>query len=117
MRFRGKSIRWKIVALLLVPLVSLVGIWAFAAWITSRGVLGLLDVGQIDDRIGLPAEVAVEALSTERYAALVYLADPRASGAAAQLLSAERVTDATFGTLRANGTDPGLRSLLDAPSR
>ena len=34
MRFRGKSIRRKIVALLLVPLVALTGVWTFATVLT-----------------------------------------------------------------------------------
>lgn len=40
MRFRGKSIRRKIVALLLVPLVSLTGLWVFATYITGKRMTG-----------------------------------------------------------------------------
>ena len=46
MRFRGKSIRRKIVVLLLVPLVSLVSIWGFATYITGRRGQQLLRRGR-----------------------------------------------------------------------
>ncbi|MGW7005540.1 sensor histidine kinase [Streptomyces sp. NPDC054933] len=117
MRFRGKSIRRKIVALLLVPLVSLIGIWAFAALITGRGVFGLLDVKEVTDKIGYPVENTIEALSTERRAAMVYLADPRNSQSEQNLRSAESDTDKSVSQLRANGGDPTLRGKLDAASR
>lgn len=52
MRFRGKSIRRKIVALLLVPLVSLTGIWGFATVLTGREVNQLFDTTFIVQEIG-----------------------------------------------------------------
>ena len=55
MRFRGTTIRRKIVALLLIPLVSLTAIWAFAATITGRAVFGRPDVQRIVDNVDYPA--------------------------------------------------------------
>lgn len=66
MRFRGKSIRRKIVALLLVPLVSLTAIWAFATVITSREAIQLMDAADVIDKVGTPAEDAVQAIQKER---------------------------------------------------
>ncbi|WP_269856381.1 nitrate- and nitrite sensing domain-containing protein [Streptomyces sp. RPT161] len=117
MRFRGKSIRRKIVALLLVPLVSLIGIWAFAALITGRGVFGLLDVKDVTNKIGYPVENTIEELSTERRAALVYLADPRNSQSEQNLRSAESDTDKSVSQMRANAGDATLRGKLDTASR
>ncbi len=117
MRFRGKSIRRKIVALLLVPLLSLVAIWAFAAWITSRGVFGLFDVERVTDKIGYPVENTVEALAAERRAAVVYLADPRRSTAERDLRAAQQATDKALTVVRGNSADPDLRGRLDSGSR
>jgi hypothetical protein len=47
MRFRGKSIRRKIVALLLVPLVSLTAIWGFATVLTGREAGDLFNVSRV----------------------------------------------------------------------
>ena len=47
MRFRGKSIRRKIVALLLVPLLSLTTLWAFTTVLTSREASHLFDVSSV----------------------------------------------------------------------
>ena len=75
MRFRGKSIRRKIVALLLVPLVSLTAIWAFATMLTGREAGQLLSVSEVVKKIGRPTEDTVRVLQRERRQTLVYLAD------------------------------------------
>ena len=79
MRFRGKSIRRKIVALLLVPLVSLTAIWGFATVLTGREAAELFNVSSIVEKVSYPTEDAVRVLQQERRQTLVYLADPRAS--------------------------------------
>ncbi|CAL2060592.1 protein of unknown function [Streptomyces murinus] len=79
MRFRGKSIRRKIVALLLVPLLSLTAIWGFATVVTGRDVAQLFRVSDVMQNIGYPTEDTVRVLEQERRQTLVYLADPRAA--------------------------------------
>jgi hypothetical protein len=54
MRFRGKSIRRKIVALLLVPLIALTSVWAFATVLTGRAASDLFRVADIVEEIGFP---------------------------------------------------------------
>ncbi len=76
MRFRGKSIRRKIVALLLVPLVSLTGLWVFATYVTGRQADELMTAGSIVEEVGYPLEDAVRAVQAERRQTLVFLADP-----------------------------------------
>ncbi|MFD8269715.1 histidine kinase, partial [Streptomyces althioticus] len=79
MRFRGKSIRRKIVALLLVPLLSLTTLWAFTTVLTSREASHLFDVSSVMEKVGYPVEDTVRVLQQERRQTLVHLADPRAS--------------------------------------
>ncbi|MFD8422499.1 nitrate- and nitrite sensing domain-containing protein [Streptomyces sp. NPDC059466] len=126
MRFRGKSIRRKIVALLLVPLLSLTGIWAFATVITGREANQLFHVSDVVEKIGYPTEDAVGVLQQERRQTLVYLADPRASEALTALRHSRTVTDRAVAKVRANaksdgmaeemgaGTDERLTIMLDA---
>ncbi|WP_405610255.1 nitrate- and nitrite sensing domain-containing protein [Streptomyces sp. NBC_00076] len=114
MRFRGKSIRRKIVALLLVPLVSLMAIWGFATVLTGREVAQLFHVSSVVEKVGYPTEDTVRVLQQERRQTLVYLADPRASDALSALRTTRDATDGAVTKLRADAKDPDLRDGLDA---
>ncbi|MFF9025830.1 nitrate- and nitrite sensing domain-containing protein [Streptomyces eurythermus] len=117
MRFRGKSIRRKIVALLLVPLVSLTGVWAFATVFAGREVAQLFRVSDTVEDIGYPAEDTVRVLQQERRQALVYLADPRASEALSALHRTRAATDRSITVLRRNAADQDTRDSLEADGR
>ncbi|MFF4213537.1 nitrate- and nitrite sensing domain-containing protein [Streptomyces sp. NPDC001796] len=108
MRFRGKSIRRKIVALLLVPLMSLTAIWAFATVLTGREAQSLFNVSHIVEEVGYPTEDTVRVLQQERRQTLVYLADPRASDSLAALRRSRAATDETVAKLRRNSKDEDL---------
>ncbi|GAA0337816.1 sensor histidine kinase [Streptomyces blastmyceticus] len=108
MRFRGKSIRRKIVALLLVPLVSLTALWVFATVITGSEAAQLLTVADVMRKVGYPAEDLVHALQKERRQTLVYLADTRRSDALADLRERQRTTDKAVAVFR-SGADGDLR--------
>jgi hypothetical protein len=109
MRFRGKSIRRKIVALLLVPLVSLAGIWGFATVLTGREVNQLFDTTFIVSEIGYPTEDVISVLQDERRQTLVYLADPRASEALTDLRRTRAATDYIVAKIRRNANNSDVR--------
>ncbi|WP_217165617.1 nitrate- and nitrite sensing domain-containing protein [Streptomyces sp. AC512_CC834] len=112
MRFRGKSIRRKIVALLLVPLVSLTAIWAFATVLTGREAGRLFSVSTVVEEIGYPIEDTVRVLQQERRQTLVHLADPRASDGLAALQRSRTATDEAVAEIRRNATDADVRDDL-----
>ncbi|MFJ8594678.1 nitrate- and nitrite sensing domain-containing protein [Streptomyces sp. NPDC093598] len=112
MRFRGKSIRRKIVALLLVPLVSLTAIWAFATVLTGREAGDLFNVSSVVEKIGYPIEDTVRVLQEERRQTLVYLADPRASDGLAALRRSRTATDKAVGSIRENARNPDVRDAM-----
>ncbi|MGW3664563.1 nitrate- and nitrite sensing domain-containing protein [Streptomyces sp. NPDC005141] len=112
MRFRGKSIRRKIVALLLVPLVSLTAIWAFATVLTGREASHLFSVSDIVEKIAYPTEDTVRVLQRERRQTLVYLADPRASDGLAALRRSRSATDRIVAKVRRNAKDKEVRKEL-----
>ncbi|MGW7193554.1 sensor histidine kinase, partial [Streptomyces sp. NPDC054838] len=126
MRFRGKSIRRKIVALLLVPLVSLTALWGFATVITGRQAVQLLGVAPVISKVGYPIEDVVRVLQKERRQTLVVIGDPRASAATAELARSRTATDTAVQDITANASNPKvvdqlspanaqrLRSILDA---
>ncbi|MGD9486179.1 nitrate- and nitrite sensing domain-containing protein [Streptomyces sp. TRM70308] len=100
MRFRGKTIRRKIVALLLVPLVTLTTIWAFATYLTGREAVHLTRTARLVAELAGPAEEAVQAVQDERRQVLVHLADPRRSDALSHLTLQQTETDQAVGELR-----------------
>ncbi|MEV0092710.1 nitrate- and nitrite sensing domain-containing protein [Streptomyces sp. NPDC050738] len=102
MRFRGKSIRRKIVALLLVPLVALTAIWAFAVFLTGRDALQLMRTGSIVEDVGYPLVDSVQEIQEERALTLRYLADPGASDVLTALRQQRLSTDSVLATLRSN---------------
>ncbi|EME97506.1 nitrate- and nitrite sensing domain-containing protein [Streptomyces mobaraensis NBRC 13819 = DSM 40847] len=113
MRFRGKSIRRKIVALLLVPLVSLTVLWVFATVITGMEADRLLSAAEVTRGIGHPTEAVVDALQKERRQALVVLAGPRSRSAGAarartaaltELRARQRATDRAAAALRSGAS-------------
>ncbi|MEV3874586.1 nitrate- and nitrite sensing domain-containing protein [Streptomyces sp. NPDC049906] len=117
MRFRGKSIRRKIVALLLVPLVSLTALWGFSTIITSREAARLLTVAEVVDKIGYPIEDMIQAVQEERRQSLVYLADRRSTAALSDLHRVAARTDALVAKVRENTRGSGVADDLDEESR
>ncbi|MFE2521195.1 sensor histidine kinase [Streptomyces mirabilis] len=113
MRFRGKSIRRKIVALLLVPLLSLTGIWAFATVLTGRAANQLFNVSDVVEKIGYPTEDTISVLQQERRQTLVYLADPRTSDALAALKRSRTATDRAVAKVRKNAKDEDVREEMN----
>ncbi|MGW5637012.1 nitrate- and nitrite sensing domain-containing protein [Streptomyces sp. NPDC003832] len=112
MRFRGKSIRRKIVALLLVPLVSLTAIWGFATVLTGREAQELFNVSSVVEKIGYPIEDTVRVLQQERRQTLVHLADPRASDGLTALKRSRSATDDAIAEVRTNAKDPDVRDAM-----
>ncbi|MYT36846.1 HAMP domain-containing protein [Streptomyces sp. SID8356] len=117
MRFRGKSIRRKIVALLLVPLVSLTGLWVLATYVTGRQAVELINVGNTVEKVAGPLEEAVRTVQAERRQTLVFLADPRASDALPLLLSQRADTDRIVAEVRESAGRDDVREALDPESR
>ncbi|MFF4369981.1 nitrate- and nitrite sensing domain-containing protein [Streptomyces sp. NPDC001594] len=117
MRFRGKSIRRKIVALLLVPLVSLTALWGFATVITGREAVQLLDVAYVIGKVGYPIEDVVRVIQKERRQTLVVLGDPRAVAATAELAKSRAATDEMVRKITANATDREVVDELSPTAR
>ncbi|MVO87333.1 HAMP domain-containing protein [Streptomyces sp. p1417] len=116
MRFRGKSIRRKIVALLLVPLVSLTAIWGFATFLTGREANKLIGTAKIIDELAFPVQDAAEVVQEERRQTLVYLADPRASDALAALRRSREATDKSVARVEYRAKHSDSRGSLDDQS-
>ncbi|MFF5896786.1 nitrate- and nitrite sensing domain-containing protein [Streptomyces argenteolus] len=96
---RPRTVRAKIISLLMVPVVSLLALWGLATVTTAQDVARLREVERVNSTVRAPVTSAVAALQSERTAALRQLAAPGTGHAAALRQQAER-TDAALGALR-----------------
>ncbi|MGA5699268.1 nitrate- and nitrite sensing domain-containing protein [Peterkaempfera bronchialis] len=128
MRFRSRSIRAKIIALLLVPIVALVGLWGFSTFTAIGRMWSLAQLSDNVDRFGGPVVDLGTAVQDERRAMVEHLVSPKSQIAAVALRRAESETDRRAAELRrqAAGKHAGdldgllrdrLTSVLDATDR
>ncbi|MCG6500583.1 nitrate- and nitrite sensing domain-containing protein, partial [Kitasatospora sp. A2-31] len=115
MRLRSSSIRAKIIALLLVPIVALTALWAYATLATTGDVWSQLEVSSTYKEFGTPVDQYAYALQNERRAAVQRLADPGSRSARDAFEHAQGVTDRGLAALRQK--KDGSNGRLDAAQR
>ncbi|MFF8610517.1 nitrate- and nitrite sensing domain-containing protein [Streptomyces sp. NPDC015346] len=96
---RPRTVRAKIVSLLMVPVVSLLALWGFATVTTAQDIARLRQLQRVDAEIRAPVTAAVRALQAERRAAVRQVAAP-GPGRATELRDQARRTDAAVARLR-----------------
>ncbi|MFI8287817.1 nitrate- and nitrite sensing domain-containing protein [Streptomyces sp. NPDC085614] len=96
---RPRTVRAKIVSLLMVPVVSLLALWGFATVTTAQDVARLRQLQRVDTDVRRPVAAAVTALQDERGAAVRQAVAP-AAARAAELKERMRDTDAAVDRLR-----------------
>ncbi|MDH6575250.1 nitrate- and nitrite sensing domain-containing protein [Kitasatospora sp. MAP5-34] len=100
MRLRSRSIRAKIIALLMVPIVALTGLWVYATLVTTGDAWTQLDVSAAYRSFSAPTDEYARDLQDERRAAVLTLADPASQPAKDTYLQAQAVTDRDLQLLR-----------------
>lgn len=101
-RPRPRTVRARIISLLMVPVVSLLALWGFATVTTAQDVTRLREARHADERIREPVAAAAAALQAERSAAVRQAAAP-GTGHATGLRRLARRTDAAVAALRLDG--------------
>lgn len=96
---RPRTVRAKIVCLLMVPVVSLLALWAHTTVTTAQDVARLRQLQRVDSEVRAPVATAVIALQDERVAAVRYATRPSADRERALKKLAAR-TDRTVSELR-----------------
>ncbi|MFF8840158.1 nitrate- and nitrite sensing domain-containing protein [Streptomyces sp. NPDC015130] len=99
---RPRTVRAKIVSLLMVPVVSLLALWGFATVTTAQDIARLRQLQRVDAEIREPVTAAIDALQAERRAAVRQVAAPGAARST-ELKDRIRHTDAAVGRLRLGG--------------
>ena len=75
-RMQPRTVRARIICLLMVPVVSLLALWAYATVTTAQDISRLRQVQRVDARVRAPVSTAVAALQAERLAAVRHATDP-----------------------------------------
>ncbi|MES4892904.1 nitrate- and nitrite sensing domain-containing protein [Streptomyces sp. NPDC096012] len=75
-RLRPRTVRAKVVSLLMVPVVSLLALWAYATVSTAQDIARLRQSQRIEAELRTPVATAVAALQAERGAAVRYAGAP-----------------------------------------
>ncbi|TXS58275.1 nitrate- and nitrite sensing domain-containing protein [Streptomyces sp. t39] len=96
---RARTVRAKVICLLMVPVLSLLALWGFATVTTAQDMSELRLLRHVDAQVSTPLAGALAALQAERLAALRQIAAPDAERAAALRTAAAR-TDTTVRALR-----------------
>ncbi|MFC5752052.1 nitrate- and nitrite sensing domain-containing protein [Actinomadura rugatobispora] len=111
---RFSSIRTWIVLLILVPLISLAALWAFAIGTTYGDARQLQQSNQFQEKSLLPTQRLIDALQKERRLSLGRLAGSRAATPSA-LADQRRATDRVRAEVRRHAADRRLRNAIDRP--
>ncbi|MBA2945834.1 sensor histidine kinase [Streptomyces himalayensis] len=98
-RMRPRTVRAKIVCLLMVPVMSLLALWAHATVSTAQDVARLRQLQRVDAEVRAPVADAVAALQVERSAAARYATQPSA-GREVELRKLAGRTDRAVAKLR-----------------
>jgi signal transduction histidine kinase len=106
MGLRLKSIRQRILLLVLVPVLALIGLYAFATSITARDAINLQRTNTLKNATGTPVGAFLSAINVERPLAMVYLSSPSGTNLAA-LKAQEAKTSAVTAALRVALTSGG----------
>ncbi|MGW0943188.1 sensor histidine kinase [Streptomyces sp. NPDC002623] len=114
LRLRPRTVRAKIVCLLMVPVVSLLALWAYATVTTAQDVSRLRQLQRVDSQVRAPVAAAVAALQTERAAAVRYATHP-APGQDGDLRALAERTDRAVAALRL-GDDSTVADGQDLPA-
>ncbi|MCT7353020.1 nitrate- and nitrite sensing domain-containing protein [Streptomyces sp. 15-116A] len=94
-----RTVRAKIVCLLMVPVVSLLALWGHATVTTAQDVARLRQIQRVDATVRAPVAAAVAALQAERSAAVRRVTDA-SSVSADDLAERARATDRAVAKLR-----------------
>ncbi|WP_425836804.1 nitrate- and nitrite sensing domain-containing protein [Streptomyces fractus] len=110
---RPRTVRAKIICLLMVPVVSLLALWAFATVSTAQDIARLRQLQRVDETVRAPVGAAVAALQAERTAAVSYATEPTAARGD-DLTRRAATTDRAVSPLRL-GTDGTVADGADLP--
>ncbi len=116
MGLRLKSIRQRILLLVLVPVLSLIALYIFATSITASDAINLARADTLKNATGVPTGAFLSAVDAERPLAMIYLASPTGPHLA-MLTAQEAETSRVAAALRIALTSGGTTGNASAGER
>lgn len=113
---RPTTVRFRIVALALAPVVALMALWGFAMVSVTGELRALIRVQGVYEDFGTPVDTAVGQIQIERRLSAAYLGAPRDTATAGDLLGQQRRTDRAVSAMR-DAIRDGDRSRLSGRQR
>ncbi|MGW0967446.1 nitrate- and nitrite sensing domain-containing protein [Streptomyces sp. NPDC002516] len=113
---RPPTVRSRIVALSIAPVIALMTLWSFAMVSVTGDLRALVRLQGVYNDFGTPVDTAIGQIQIERRLAAAYLGARRGTTAGVELLAQERRTDRAVTALRAAARD-GDRSRLSGQQR
>jgi signal transduction histidine kinase len=110
MGLRRWSIRLRIFLLVAIPILSLIGLYAFTATITASSAINLARSRTVKDTVATPVGNVESALDAERLTAALYLAAPVPQNLAALQVVEHKTDQAVAGLRAASATAAGSES-------
>ncbi|WP_160160832.1 ATP-binding protein [Actinomadura sp. K4S16] len=113
---RARSVRTRIVTLLVPPIIALVALWAFAAATTLGDALRQARSRTFTEKVVRPTDAMIDTLQDERRMSLSYLGDDSTIGRSG--FDAQRAkTDRTRAAFRRSAADPSIRGAATPETR
>ncbi|MFK0111814.1 nitrate- and nitrite sensing domain-containing protein [Streptomyces sp. NPDC091217] len=113
---RPTTVRARIVALALAPVVALTVLWSFAMVSVTAELRALIRLQGVYDDFGTPVDTAVGQIQIERRLSAAYLGARLDTATAADLLAQQRSTDRAVDAMR-HAIQDGDRGLLSGRQR
>ncbi|MET9895512.1 nitrate- and nitrite sensing domain-containing protein [Streptomyces sp. NPDC006465] len=110
---RPTTVRTRIVALALAPVVALMTLWSFAMVSVTGELRALVRLEGVYNTFGTPVDTAIGQIQIERRLAAAYLGEGRGTRAALDLLAQERRTDRAVTAMRTAIRDGDRDQLSD----
>ncbi len=113
---RRRSLRLRLLVLLLVPLLSLAGLWTFVAFVTTRATVGKHDLSGAYEKAVGPGTALSATIQSERLATAVEMSSGGAHGRA-EVASGRSATDTAEAAFRVAVLKPSVRGAMDQTTR
>ncbi|MCX4740388.1 sensor histidine kinase [Streptomyces antibioticus] len=113
---RPTTVRTRIVALALAPVVALMALWTFAMVSVTAELRALIRLQGVYEDFGTPVDTAVGQIQIERRLSAAYLGASHDTDAAGELLAQQRRTDRAVSAMR-DAIQDGDRSRLTGTQR
>ncbi|MFE1751955.1 nitrate- and nitrite sensing domain-containing protein [Streptomyces anandii] len=114
---RPTTVRARIVALALAPVLALMTLWGFAMVSVTSDLRALVRLQGVYEDFGTPVDTAIGQIQIERRLAAAYLGGPARTGAAVDLLEQQRRTDSAVAAMRTAIQDGDRGRLTGAQRR